>query len=314
MTFTRTIAEKGALILACSALALTACTNVSGSDGSAQPNSSGTSAAQFDPTTVQKDNLLAEQVPAPIRSKGTLIVGSDTAYAPAEFLGGSDGHTPMGYDVDLAKAIGATLGLEVDVMPADFSGILSSLGPKYDLGISSYTITKERLEAVNFVSYLNAGSSWAVQKGNPKNFSIDHICGKTIGVQTGSTQEAPDLKDKNAKCSAAGNEPINIISLKDQADVTTRLVNGSLDAMVADSPLIDYAIQQTGGVVQKIGDTYNAAPQGIAVAKGDTALADLVQKVMTKLISDGTYKKIFEIWGVSDGAIIKSEVNPAEAS
>lgn len=261
-----------------------------------------------------KDDSLASQVPAAIKSSGTLRVGSDTSYAPAEFLGGADNHTAMGYDVDLAKAIGATLGLKTDVQTADFTGILPALGPKYDLGISSFTINKERLQAVNFVSYFNAGTSWAVQKGNPKKFSLDDVCGKTIGVQTGTVQEDPDLKDRNAKCTAAGKPAINIVSLKAQTDLNTRLVNGSLDAMAADSPIIGYAIQQTNGAVEKIGDTYDAAPQGIAVAKSDTALADLIQKVVTKLMADGTYKKILDTWNNSEGAITKSEVNPTPTS
>lgn len=314
MTFSAKLAAKGAAVLAVGALALTACTNASETGGGTKPSGSSSAAASFDPSTVAKDDSLASQVPAAIKSKGTLTVGSDTTYAPAEFLGGADNHTPMGYDVDLAKAIGATLGLKVDVQTADFTGILPALGPKYDLGISSFTINKERLQAVNFVSYFNAGTAWAVQKGNPKKFSLDDVCGKSIGVQTGTVQEDPDLKDRNDKCVKDGKKPIDIVSLKAQTDLNTRLVNGSLDAMAADSPIIGYAIQQTNGAVEKLGDTYDAAPQGIAVAKSDTALADLVQKVMTKLIADGSYKKILDTWNNSEGAITKSEVNPSVSS
>jgi polar amino acid transport system substrate-binding protein len=312
MTFSAKLAAKSAAVLAVGALALTACTNASETGGGSKP--SGSASASFDPSTVAKDDALASQVPAAIKSKGTLTVGSDTSYAPAEFLGGADNHTAMGYDVDLAKAIGATLGLKTDVQTAEFTGILPALGPKYDLGISSFTINKERLQAVNFVSYFNAGTAWAVQKGNPKKFSLDDVCGKTIGVQTGTVQEDPDLKDRNAKCTAAGKPAINIVSLKAQTDLNTRLVNGSLDAMAADSPIIGYAVQQTKGAVEKLGDTYDAAPQGIAVAKSDTALADLVQKVMTKLMADGTYKKILDTWNNSEGAVTKSEVNPTPSS
>lgn len=313
MTFSTKLAAKGAVVLAVSALALTACTNASETGGGAQPSSSGSAAASFDPSTVQKDDSLASQVPATIKSKGTLVVGSDTTYAPAEFLGGSDNHTPMGYDVDFAKAIAATLGLKADVQTADFTGILPALGPKYDLGISSFTITKERLQAVNFVSYFNAGVAWAVQKGNPKNFSVSDVCGKTVGVQTGTT-EADEVKALSDKCTSSGKKAVNIVSLAAQTDLNTRLVNGALDAMSADSPVTSYAIQQTNGALEKVGDTTEMAPEGIAVAKSDTALADLIQKVMTKLISDGTYKKILDTWNNADGAVSKSEVNPSVSS
>lgn len=305
-------AVKGVALIFVGALALAACTNASETGSGSQPSSS--TSASFDASTVQKDDSLASQLPAPIKSKGTLVVGSDTTYAPAEFLGGVDNHTPMGYDVDLAKAIGATLGLRVDVETSDFTGILPALGPKYDLGVSFFTITKERLQAVNFVSYMSSGTSWAVQRGNPKNFSVNDVCGKTIGVQTGTTQETNDLKGRNDKCVADGKKPIDIVSLKNQTDVNTRLVNGGLDAMVAASPIIGYGIQQTNGAVEKVGDIYNEVLVGMAVAKDETGLADLIQKVMTKLISDGTYKKILDTWNVGDGAVSTSELNPAVSS
>jgi polar amino acid transport system substrate-binding protein len=249
-----------------------------------------------------------------IKSKGTLTIGSDTSYAPAEFLGGADGQTPQGYDVDLAKAIGATLGLKVKVQTAEFTSILPALGSKYDLGISSFTINADRLKAVNLVSYFNAGTLWAVQKGNPKKFSLDDICGKNIGVQTGTVEEDPDVSGRSKKCTDAGKPAINVVTLKTQTDVTTRLVNGSIDAMSADSPIIGYALSQTGDKLEVLGDVYDAAPQGIAVAKSDTALADVMSKVMNKLISDGTYKKILDAWNNSKGAITKSEVNPVASS
>jgi polar amino acid transport system substrate-binding protein len=305
---------KTATVLAIGALALSACTNASetGPSGAA-PSASGSAAASFDPSTVQKDDALAAMVPEAIRSKGTLTVGSDTSYAPAEFLG-TDGQTPVGYDVDIAKAIGATLGLKVQVQTSEFTGILPALGPKYDLGISSFTINPERLGAVNMVSYFNAGTAWAVQKGNPKKISLDDLCGKSVGVQTGTVQEDPDLSDRSKKCVADGKPAINVVTLKNQTDITTRLVNGSVDAMAADSPIIGYAITQTNGQIEKIGEVYDSAPQGIAVAKSDTALAEVVQKTVNKLIENGSYKKILEGWGNADGAITKSEVNPAVGS
>jgi polar amino acid transport system substrate-binding protein len=306
---------KAAAVLAIGALALTACTNASqsGTPGAPAAASGPSGSASFDPSTVQKDDALAAMVPEAIKSKGTLTVGSDTSYAPAEFLA-PDGQTPVGYDVDLAKAIGATLGLKVQVQTSEFTGILPALGPKYDLGMSSFTINPERLRAVNMVSYFNAGTAWAVQKGNPKKFSLDDVCGKSIGVQTGTVQEDPDVAGRSQKCVADGKPAVNVITLKNQTDITTRLVNGSIDAMAADSPIIGYAATQTNGQIEKIGAVYDAAPQGIAVAKADTAWAEVIQKTVTKLMETGSYKKILEGWGNAEGAIAKSEINPAVGS
>lgn len=302
-------AAKTAAILSLTALALTACTNAS-ETGSTTAGGSSTSAAAFDPSTVAKDDALAAKVPDAIKSRGTLLVGSDTTYAPAEFLGGPDNHTPMGYDVDLAKAIAAKLGLKVDVQTAEFASILPAIGPKYDLGVSSFMITKKRLTAVNFVRYFDSGTAWGVLKGNPKKFSPDDVCGKKVGVQTGTIQEDPDLKNRNAKCVADGKQPIDVVTLKSQTDINTRLVAGSIDAMVSDAPSIGYAVVETKGAVEKAGQEYNVGPGGIAVAKADLPLANLVGDVLNSLIADGTYKKILDTWNVGDGAVAKAEVNP----
>ncbi|WP_125609659.1 ABC transporter substrate-binding protein [Specibacter cremeus] len=292
-------------LLVAGALALSGCTNAS-QEGSALT----TSSASFNVSAIQKDPTLAARVPSELRAKGTLVVGSDTSYAPAEFLGGADGQTPIGYDVDLTKAMGALLGLKVEVQSAAFTSILPSLGPKYDLSASSFFITNERKKAANFVSYLQAGTQWAVQKGNPKHFSLDDICGRSIAVQTGSFQETKDLAGRNQKCLDEGKPAIKIISLKNQTDVTTRLVNGSVDAMPAGSITIAYAVTQTTGQLEAFGDVYQASPVGIAVAKDNLPLTELVAKTMNKLIDNGDYKKILDEWGVGSVAIAKAEVNP----
>lgn len=297
---------KATAIIAAGLIALTGCTSASQTGGANQASG----AATFDPTSVSKDDTLASLVPEKIKSKGTLVVGSDTTYAPAEFLAESDGQTPVGYDVDIAKAIGATLGLKVEVRTSGFDGILPALGPKYDLGVSSFFITKERSKAANFVSYFQAGTQWAAQKGNPKNVSLEDLCGKSVGVQTGTFQEDPDLSGRSTKCVAEGKEAINVVSQKNQTDVTTRLMVGGLDSMAAGSITVAYAIAKSDGKLQTVGDVYGASPVGIAVAKDDLPLADVVSQAMNKLIKDGTYKKILATWGTADGAIEKAEVNP----
>ncbi|MET3812548.1 ABC transporter substrate-binding protein [Arthrobacter sp. UYEF3] len=294
------------LVLTAGLVGLTACTTASQSAVANTPSGG----PAFNPLSVTKDDALAASVPAAIRSKGTLTIGSDTTFPPAESLGGSDGQTAVGYDVDLAKAIGTKLGLKVSISTADFPSILPSLGTKYDLGVSSFFITNERLKAVNLVSYFQGGTQWAVQKGNPKNFDLDNVCGKNIGVQSGSFQETEDLAGRNAKCISEGKPAINIVSLKSQTDVSTRLVAGGIDAMPAASITIAYAITQSGGQLQALGDVYGASPVGIAVAKNDIPLADAVAKAVNKLMADGDYKKILDAWGNGSGAIDHAKVNP----
>ncbi|WP_104086415.1 ABC transporter substrate-binding protein [Arthrobacter sp. GMC3] len=301
-----------AAVAAVAALALSGCTDASQQPAPGSTTSAG-GAAAFDPTTAAKDDALIALLPDTVKNKTTLTVGSDTSYEPAEFLD-TDGQTPIGYDVDFAKAIAATLGKKAEVQTADFSSILPKLGTVYDMGMSSFTITAERSKAVNFISYFNAGVLWAVQKGNPKGISLDNLCGKKVGVQTGTVEEDPDVSDRSKACVAAGKPAIDIVSLKNQTDVTTRLVGGTIDAMSADSPITRNALAKTNGQLETLGDTYDSAEQGIAIAKDDLAFAQVVEKVMNKLIADGTYKKILAKWNNTEGAVTTAVLNPAAAS
>ncbi|UIK88288.1 ABC transporter substrate-binding protein [Arthrobacter polaris] len=298
-----------AAVAAVAALALTGCTNASQEPAPGATSGAG-GAAAFDPTSVAKDDALIALLPDSVKNKATLTVGSDTSYEPAEFLA-KDGQTPIGYDVDFAKAIAATLGKKAEVQTADFSSILPKLGSVYDMGLSSFTITAERSKAVNFISYFNAGVLWAVQKGNPKGISLDDLCGKKVGVQTGTVEEDPDVSDRSKACVAAGKPAIDIVSLKNQTDVTTRLVGGTIDAMSADSPITRNALAKTNDQLETLGDVYDSAEQGIAIAKDDLAFAQVIEKVMNKLIDDGSYMKILDTWNNAEGAVKQAVLNPA---
>ena len=262
----------------------------------------------YDVSTIKKDDELAKLAASAKTVKdGELSVGMELSYAPAEFYA-EDGKTPVGYDVDMSKAIAQTLGLKPKIVSSMFDTIVPSIGSKYDLGITAMTITEERLQSVDFVSYYRAGSTWAVQKGNPKKLDTSDMCGAKIAVQTGTVQE--DEANKMAKqCKADGKAEMDVISSKLQTDVTTNVVTGKADVFYADSPVAGSAIAQTDGELETLGKTEGIAPEGIVVKKGDQQMDEALQKALQKLIDDGTYMKILKYWGVQDGAISKPEIN-----
>ena len=285
-----------------------ACGTSDDSDASASKSSSKSSELTgYDVSGVKKDDVIAKMLPDYVTKDGKLTIGMDTSYAPAEFLA-ADGKTPVGFDVDIAKALAGVFGLEADPETANFDSIIPAVGAKYDIGISSFTVTKERLEAVDFVSHFNAGSAWAVKKGNPNKIDTSDLCGKKVAVQTATMQETE--ANKIAKqCEADGKDKLEVISSKLQTDVTTNVVTGKADVFYADSPVAGYAIAQTDGQLEMLGKVEGVAPEGIVIKKGDSQMDEAVQKAVQKLIDDGTYLKILKYWGVEDGAIETSEIN-----
>ena len=301
---------KGWAALALSAamvVSMGACGTSDKTDSQASDDSNSSSITGYDVSGVKKDEKIAKMLPSSVTKDGKLTVGMDTSYAPAEFLA-ADGKTPVGFDVDIAKALAGVFGLEADPETANFDSIIPAVGAKYDIGISSFTVTKERLEAVDFVSHFNAGSAWAVKKGNPNKVDTSDLCGKKVAVQTATMQET--AANKMAKqCKADGKAEMDVISSKLQTDVTTNVVTGKADVFYADSPVAGYAIAQTDGELETLGKTEGIAPEGIVVKKGDQQMDEALQKALQKLIDDGTYMKILKYWGVQDGAISKPEIN-----
>ncbi|ROS73387.1 ABC transporter substrate-binding protein [Cellulomonas sp. PhB143] len=296
-------------LAAAATLALSGCTDASQTGATSGSDDSSSPAPTFDLSSIQKDDAAAKLLPADVAASGKLTVGTDTTYAPAEFID-PDGKTPVGYDIDLIDAVAAVLGLDAEPQTAEFPSIIPGLGSKYDVGISSFTITPERLESANMVSYFSAGEAYAVPKGNPEKLTVDDICGMTVTVQNGTIQD-DEVDDISTKCESDGKDPLKVLNYDSQADATTNVVGGKADVMFADSPIVQYAVTQTDGQLEQLGDTFSSAPQGIAVAKDDEDLAKAIQAALQVLMDDGDMTKILDVWGASDGALDTAELNPA---
>ena len=267
--------------------------------------STGTTAAA--PTV---DEALAAKVPAAIKSDGKVLIGTDASYAPNEFLD-TDGKTVIGFDVDLFNAVAAKLGLQTQWQSSKFADIIPGLqSGKYEIGVSSFTINDERKQQVNMVSYFNAGTQWGTKKGNPAGVQPDDACGKKVAVQTATVQETEDLPQRDKDCKSAGKPAISIDSYQDQGQATAAVVSGKDDGMLADSPVIAYAVKQTNGQLELLGDIYDSAPYGYVIKKDQTEFAQAVADAVKALIADGTYKTILDKWGVQAGAIDNPAVNP----
>ncbi|MFD5468045.1 ABC transporter substrate-binding protein [Kitasatospora sp. NPDC127059] len=286
-------------------LVLTGCGSSKSSSGSTGVNASASVPA------VTADASLAALVPADVKAAGKIVVATDASYAPNEFK--DDKGAIVGMDVDLANAIAKKLGLTADIQNATFDAIIPGItGNKYAMSMSSFTDTKEREASVDMVTYFSAGTGAAVKKGNPDKIDPKDLCGKKVAVQTGTTQ-AKDITDTiNPACTKAGKPTIPNDGDKFdlQTDVTQALVSGRDQVMLADSPVVDYAIKQTNGQLEKVGDVTDTAPYGAVLPKG-SPLSKAVQGAVQSLMADGTYKSILEKWGVQAGAIDKSVINGA---
>jgi polar amino acid transport system substrate-binding protein len=296
-------------VLTCAIVAL--CLVALAACGSSNDNSKTTSSAKSTTgaSSAAGNAAVAGKVPAKYKSKGSLIVAADATYAPNEFTG-NDGKTVEGMDADLAKALASAMGLKADVRNATFDSIIPGLASgKFDLGMSSFTDTKEREKTVDFVTYFSAGTSFYVKaQGGPTVNSLADLCGKTVAVEKGTTQQT-DAEAQSKKC---GGKPVKVQTFPDQNGANLALSSGRAQVGMADSPVAAYLVKQSHGQFKLVGQPYGTAPYGIALPK-DSGLAAPVKAALEDLMKNGRYLSILKRWGIQAGAINNPTINGAQS-
>jgi len=234
-------------------------------------------------------------------------VAADATYAPNEFIA-PDGHTVIGMDADLSNALAGVMGLKATISNVKFDAIIPGLAAgKYDMGASSFTDTKVREKTVDFVDYFVAGESFYTKaQGGTTISGIAALCGHTVAVET-TTTEQTDAQTQSATCKKAGKPAVTVLVLGDQNAANLAVASGRAQLGFADTPVAAYQVKKTNGQFKLVGQTFSAAPYGLALPK-KSGMAPAVLAALKVLMSNGTYTSILTKWGVQSGAIPVSGV------
>jgi polar amino acid transport system substrate-binding protein len=214
---------------------------------------------------------------------GVLTVGSDTTWPPMEYI---EGDKIVGFDVDLTQAIADKIGLKLDYQSAAWDGLFPALiSHKYDMAISSITITDERKKEMDFSNPYYKTDQAATTKEDAGIDAVEKMDGKTAGVQIGTTGE---LVSKDIKgCTTKTYDDI-LMAFED-------LKAGRIDAVICDSYVgYSYSMKNKGFKVGFVMTTNEKL--GIAFAKDTPELLEAVNGALKTLMDDGTYDSIYEKW------------------
>lgn len=297
MTITSRRGLRAAMALtATAALALTGCTtNTEGPQDSGEPR---------DEVSLETDEEIAALVPAEIRDKGVIVIGTNPPYAPNEFK--NESGEIVGFDIDVMTAAAQLMGLRAEFRESDFEKIIPAIeGGTMDMGASSFTVNEERLQTVDFVTYFEAGIQWAAAAGN--DIDPDDACGLNVAVQRTTVSDQEDVPARSEACVAAGKPAIEKVQFDSQDEASTAVALGKVDAMSADSPISAYAVKQSEGKMQLVGDVFDSAPYGWPVRK-DSELAAALEAAADKLIETGDFETIAQNWGLEAGLIDDAEI------
>ncbi len=207
-----------------------------------------------------------------IKEAGQLVLLTNAQFPPYEYLG--DDNKPAGVDIDIAQKIADELGVELKVVDMDFDGLVPALnGGKGDFVAAGFTITEERKQSVDFSDpYATSTQMVIVTKDGPKvaEASVEALAGKTIGVQLGTTGDL-FVSDEI--------EGATVKTYKSAIEAGMDLANGRLDAVVVDQ-LPAQSIVASNDKLMVYDEVLTTEQYAMAVRKGDTALLEVINKVL----------------------------------
>jgi polar amino acid transport system substrate-binding protein len=220
---------------------------------------------------------------ADVQKAGKLTVATSPDFPPFESL---EGGKVVGIEVDIMELIAKELGVELEIVQMDFDAVLMGIQTaKYDCGASGITVDADREKNMLFTTpYYNAAQVIVVKEGSPITGKAD-LSGKTVSVQTGTTAESGCL-----------DEGISVQAFNANADAKTALTTGKVDAWVVDNLTALQMVEDGDGLVV-LDEKMTEEPYAFAFAFGSEDLVAEINKILEKLISDGTIAGIFENYG-----------------
>jgi len=194
----------------------------------------------------------------------------------------------VGFDIDLMNAIAEKEGLEVEYVNVAWDSLLAGMAQcQYDAAISAMTITEERKKNFSFTEpYFAAGQVVTVAADNEDIKSKDDLAGKVVGVQLGTTGDIEAQKIEGA-------------TVKNYDDVGLAfqdLLNGQIDAVIADNPLALGYVGENPDKLKTVGEVFTDEYYGIAVCKTNTDLLAKLNDGLAKVKAEGLIDELTDKW------------------
>lgn len=272
-------------------MSLVACGNGNSTTEKAENNSANKTENTATETTEAADDKVAQ-----IKESGKIVLGTNAEYPPFEFHnidGGND--EIVGVDIEIAKAVAQSLGVELEIKDMAFDGLIAALNVgEMDFVLAGMAGTEERAKVVDFSKpYSEQGQVLLVRAEDAEKYtSVEDLKGIKIGTQLGSTQEA------YAKENFVDSE---VTAIQDNNNIVMELKNTTYDAVfMAKTPAEKFASLQEGLAVVDIGAP-NEPGYSVAVQKGNTTLVDEINAVIDQLNAEGKIQAWIEEYSAEAG-------------
>jgi polar amino acid transport system substrate-binding protein len=261
-------------------------------------------------------------LPASIQQSKVINVATSTAYPPYDYTT-ANSSTVIGFEVDLRAAIAKLLGVTFVTHVTGFDELIVGIeSGRFQAAMDGIGDTAAREKVVSFVDYGQGGDDTIlVLTSNAKQVTnLLSLCGKTVGggVGSGAIERAQAIEKI---CTTGGEKPDVPVTFPSAPEVLLAVESGRIYSQMEDSVTGPYDAHASKGEITAISisgkyATGSFAPggvEGIAVAKGQTQLAKALQLAFNDIISNGTYAKILQKWGIPTFAVKHATINDPNA-
>ena len=273
--------KKQILALSMAALmaaALTACSSKPAE--TAAPETTQAQTAEAAPETEGETAEASEEATGGAEAAGgTLVMAPNAEVPPYEYY--EDGDI-VGIDVEIAKAIAAKLGMELQIEDMAFDAIIPAVtSGKADFGAAGMTVTEERQRSVEFTDTYANSNQVAIVKEDSDITGSDALAGKIIGVQLGTTGDAlaTEIKDATVERYNKGLEAVQ------------SLTQGKIDAVVIDQATAEAFVKKTEGI-KILEEKMSEEEYAIAIKKGNMELVEKMNEAIKELKEEGKIDEI----------------------
>jgi len=214
-------------------------------------------------------------------------IATDATWPPFEYVNEQTKEIE-GFDIDLMKAIAEKEGLEIEFLNVAFDPLLAGIAQcQYDAAISAMSITEERKAQMLFSDpYFAAGQLVTVRKDNTDISGKDDLDGKTVGAQIGTTGSF-----------AVEKMPGTVLKTYDDIGLAFQdLMNGQIDAVIADNPLCWEYEGKNPTKLKTVGEVFTSEDYGIAVCKSKTDLLAKINSGLKAVKAEGLIEDLIDKW------------------
>ena len=210
------------------------------------------------------------------KNENELVLVTEAGFAPYEYY--EDGEI-VGVDIDIAKEIAKELGKELVIKDVSFDFVINEVkSGKADFAAAGISITPERAEEVDFTMEYTTSNQVVVVKKDSSIKNFDDIKNKKIAVQLGTVADL--YVEENYK-------KATVVSHKKYLSAVEDVKTGKADCIIMDE-LPAKAIVAENDNLKILDGVLFQDKYGMIVKKGNDELKDQINKVLERMVNDGT--------------------------